>query len=294
MLHTEPHSGPTPIVQVIQHARKQVAIETYELNEHKIIDAIAKKVRHGVNVQIIIARNPHGHSTRWVRHEFHHLVAVGAHVRWSPYRFTHRYALIHSSIIVDDQGHGPSLIDSGNLSIHAIFHARENLWTSHNPRVSRALAQLFDADWTRHHAGKKPRHILMVSPGKTTPIAHLLKQRGAIDLESANFGYLPQVIHALKHKGRSARIILPASLGRYDQKNLKPLIHAGVRVRYLHHINIQGIMIAGMKQGFIGSQNLSWSAIHSSRNVGLILQGRNSKPLRAAFNRAWRQASPSN
>lgn len=290
MLHIQPHSGPAPIVQIIRHARKQVAIETSELNERKIINAIAKKAHEGVNIQIVLARNPHGHSRRWVKHEFHRLVSAGAHVRWSPYRFTHRYARIHSSIVVDDQGHGPGLIDSGSLSIHAIFHSRENLWTTHHFRVSRALAQVFDADWTRHHAGNKPRHVLIISPGKTTLIAHLLRQRGTVDLEAANFGYLPQVIHALEHKGRSARIILPASLSHYDRQNLKPVIHAGVRVRYLHHINIQGIMIAGPEKGFIGSQNLSWSTIHSCRNVGIILRGRNHRSLRAAFNRDWRHA----
>lgn len=292
MLYTEPHSGPAPIVQVIRDARRQVAIDAYELDDTAVIDAIAAAAHRGVTVQVIVAPRPAGRPAGWARGEFHRLVATGAEVRWSPYRFSHRYAIDHAHIVVDDQGRGPCLVDSENLTWRAIFHARGHLWVSRDPTIDRALAQVFDADWLRRHAGSDPRRTLLVSPGKSRPLARILQQPGAVDLEARKFGYLPRVIHALERKGSAARIILPATLSAYDHGNLKAVLRAGVQVRYLHGMNIQGTMIAGPAQGFVGSQNLSWSALHSSRNVGVELSGRNVGALRAAFDRDWRRASP--
>ncbi|AOV16672.1 hypothetical protein BJI67_05980 [Acidihalobacter aeolianus] len=292
MLYTEPHSGPTPIVQVIRAARRQVAIDAYELDDTAVIDAIAAAVHHGVTVQVILAPRPKGRPVGWAREEFHRLAVTGAEVRWSPYRFSHRYAIDHAHIVVDDQGRGPCLVDSENLTWRAIFHARGNLWISHDPVVNNALAQVFDADWLRQHVGRDPRRILLVSPSKSRPLAHLLLQSGPVDLEARKFGYLPRIIHALERKGREARVILPATLSRYDHANLKGVLGAGVQVRYLRGLNIQGTMIAGPTQGFVGSQNLSWSVLHSSRDVGIVLRGHSVGALRAAFDRDWRRASP--
>lgn len=292
MLYTEPHAGTLPITQVIAQAHHLVAITAYEIDAPEILDAIRGAVRRGVTVQVIIAPHPQGRPVGWARAEFRRLVAAGAQVRWSPYRFTHHYAREHARYLIDDDGHGPGLISDANLTRHALVHGRDMLWLSHEPAVIRALAEVFDADWTRQHAGAVPRRILMVSPSKSRPLARLLSQPGAVDLESRKFGYLPRVIHALEHKGREARIILPASLSAYDHGNLKPILHAGVQVRYLRGLTPHGTVIAGNTLGFIGSQNLSWSSLHSSRDVGIILHGRSTTPLRAEFDRDWRRASP--
>lgn len=290
MLYTEPHAGPTPIVEIIRDARKQVAMDAYELNDTAVINAISAAVHRGVAVQVIIAPHPDNRPRGWAQHEFRRLVHAGAEVRWSPFRFTHHYAIDHAHILVDDQGQGPGLIDTENFTWRAIYHTRGDLWRSHERAVTQALAQVFDADWTRSHVGVVPRRTLVVSPGKSVVLARLLRQPGPVDLEAHNFGYLPRIIHALVHKGREARIILPATLSAYDHANLKPLLRAGVQVRYLHDINRQGLLVAGRTKGFVGSQNLSWSVLHSSRDVGIVLSGRSVTPLRAAFDRDWRRA----
>ncbi|OBS09769.1 phospholipase D-like domain-containing protein [Acidihalobacter prosperus] len=292
MLYTEPHSGPAPVIQVIQAAHRQVAIDAYELDDPAMLHAIRIASHRGVTVQVIIAPHPHGRPPGWARAEFHRLAAAGAEVRWSPYRFSHRYAIDHAHIVIDDQGKGPGIVDSENLTHRAFFRIRGDLWLSRDPTVTHALAQVFDADWLRRHAGGAPRRVLLVSPGKSRPLARLLAQPGPVDLEARNFGYLPRIIHALERKGRDARVILPASISAYDHDNLKSVLRAGVSVRYLRHLNRQGTLIAGRTQGFVGSQNLSWSVLHSSRDVGIVLHGRSVAALRAAFDRDWRQASP--
>lgn len=292
MLYTEPYSGPTPIVEIVHEAKKRISIDAYELDDTAVLDAIRGAVHRGVIVQVMIAPHPRGRSESWIRNEFHRLVVTGTQVRWSPFRFSHHYAIDHAHIVVDDQGNGPGLIDSQNFTWRAIYHSLGDLWLTHNQEVTHALAEVFDADWTRHHAGTAPRRRLVVSPGSSVLLAHLLIQPGNVDLETKNFGFLPRVIKALEHKGHKARIILPATLSTYDHGNLKPVLKAGVQVRYLHHTTQQGLLIAGRKRGFIGSQNLSWSILHSSRDVGIVIRGRHVASLRAAFNRDWHLATP--
>lgn len=294
MLYVEPQAGVQPVVQLISSARHSVDINAYLIDDRRVLDAIRADTHRGIVVRVVLENRPYGVHASWVQREFAHLVAAGAEVRWAPARFNHRFAYDHAKYIVDDGGAGETLIGTANFTRSAFHDNREYLWITRNHAVGHALDAVFQADWSRRHAGQTPRKnpMLVISPGSEHRLLKVLEQPGPIDMESEEFGFVPRISHALERKGRLVKILLPPTLSHYDRNNLKPLRHNGVNVRFLAHPYLHAKMIVGKRLAFIGSQNISWTSLNHNREIGIILRGKDADTLRAQFNRDWRHALP--
>lgn len=294
MLYVEPHAGVQPIVQLIRAAKRRVDINAYLIDDRRILDAIRADTRRGIRVRVIMPSRPYRIALSTVRREYRKLAEAGAQVHWAPERFDHRFAYDHAKYIVDDDGRGETLIGTANFTRAAFHRNREYLWVSRDHAVGHALDEVFSSDWNDRRAGTAPRSIrtVVVSPGGERALLKVLRQPGAVDLESEEFGFVPRISEALENKGRLASIIVPDTLSRYDRRNLEPLQRRGVKVRYLLRPHLHAKMIVGDRLAFIGSQNISWTSLNHNREVGIILHGRAVAELRAQFDRDWRRASP--
>lgn len=294
MLYVEPHAGVQPVVQLIRAARHSVDINAYLIDDRRILDAIRADTQRGIRVRVIMPSRPYHVGAATVRREYDDLATAGAQVHWAPERFDHRFAYDHAKYIVDDGGRGETLIGTANFTRAAFHRNRDYLWISGSHTVGHALDEVFSSDWNDRRAGTAPRNTgtVIVSPGGEQALIKVLRQPGAIDLESEEFGFVPRISDALENKGHLASIIVPGTLNRYDRRNLEPLQRRGVEVRHLRRPRLHAKMIVGSNLAFIGSQNISWTSLNHNREVGIVLHGRAVAELRAQFDRDWRHASP--
>lgn len=264
-LYIEPHAGAGPVIAFIQQARGTLDINAYLATDRRVIQAIAQDVHRGIRVRIVIDRRPYGGRPRG---EIARLRATGAQVRYAPARFTGRYRFDHAKYMVSGQA---AEIGTANLTWSAFHKNREYLDITRQSAIANALHAVFAADWHNRPAGNAPRHTLVLSPGATPALVAAIRQPGGVCIESEELGKDRAILEALRAKGAQARILLPATLNRYDRHLAQGLTTAGVHVRYLVAHYLHAKLIAGRTEAFLGSENFTWTSLNRNREVGIIL-----------------------
>ena len=287
-LYVEPHAGAGPVIAFIQQARGTLDINAYLATDRRIIQAIAQDVRRGIRVRILIDRRPYGGRPRG---EIARLWATGAQVRYAPARFTshsagnaQRYVFDHAKYMVS----GSSFeLGTANLTWSAFHKNREYLDIARQPTVAHALQGVFTADWHNRPAGNAPRQTLVLSPGATPALVAVIRQPGAVCIESEELGKDGAILSALRAKGAQARILLPTTLSRYDRRIANGLTTAGVRVRTLVAPYLHAKLIAGPREAFLGSENFTWTSLNRNREVGILLGNPTAAGLDRQCRRDW-------
>ena len=264
-LYIEPHAGVGPVIAFIQQARGTLDINAYLATDRRVIQAITQDVRHGIHVRIVIDRRPYGGRPRG---EIARLRATGAQVRSAPGRFSGRYRFDHAKYMVSGRR---AEIGTANLTWSAFHKNREYLDIIRQPAITHALRTVFAADWYNRPAGNAPCQSLVLSPGATPALVAVIRQPGAVCIESEELGKDRAILDALRAKGAQARILLPATLSRYDRRIARGFAADGVRVRTLATPYLHTKLIAGRTEAFLGSENFIWTSLHRNREVGILL-----------------------
>ena len=264
-IYIEPHAGARPVIAFIQQAHGTLDINAYLATDRRIIQAIAQDVHRGIRVRILIDRRPYGGRPRG---EIARLRATGAQVRSAPGRFSGRYRFDHAKYMVSGRR---AEIGTANLTWSAFHKNREYLDIIRQPAITHALRTVFAADWYNRPAGNAPCQSLVLSPGATPALVAVIRQPGAVCIESEELGKDRAILNALWAKGAQARILLPATLSRYDRRIARGFAADGVRVRTLATPYLHAKLIAGRTEAFLGSENFIWTSLHRNREVGILL-----------------------
>ncbi len=264
-IYIEPHAGARPVIAFIQQAHGTLDINAYLATDRRIIQAIAQDVHRGIRVRILIDRRPYGGRPRG---EIARLRATGAQVRSAPGRFSGRYRFDHAKYMVSGRR---AEIGTANLTWSAFHKNREYLDIIRQPAITHALRTVFAADWYNRPAGNAPCQSLVLSPGATPALVAVIRQPGAVCIESEELGKDRAILDALRAKGAQARILLPATLSRYDRRIARGFAADGVRVRTLATPYLHAKLIAGRTEAFLGSENFIWTSLHRNREVGILL-----------------------
>ncbi|MGK9452821.1 phospholipase D-like domain-containing protein [Acidithiobacillus caldus] len=157
-----------------------------------------------------------------------------------------------------------------------------------------AANTVFTADWNNRRAGNFPHRVLVLSPHSAAKILAVIRQPGPIVMESEELGDYHPILAALAAKGRSARILLPASISAQDHRNAEALARAGVDVRLLptKPVYLHGKTICGQRSAFVGSENVSYSSIQENREMGLIVHGQPVNEIQQQFATDWSHSEP--
>lgn len=295
-VYVEPNAGVTPIVRLIQSARKEVNLEVYFLSDRKILDALHAAEARGVHVRIILEKKPYKMPAWKVQKEKQEAVATGAAFKWAPYRFTshgYHWAFMHEKAICTAS---TCEIGSPNFGWSDFHRNRDYMVVTSNPTIVKAANSVFNADWTRTHAPEWAHRVLVLSPGTSQQqILSVIHQPGPIDIESEELGDDRAALEAIAAKGHDVRIILPASISSKDRKNAQWLESHGVQVRLMpvKPLYDHAKMICTNNEAFIGSENLSEVSLMDNREMGLILHNSgNLQVLRDTFARDWENSAP--
>jgi phosphatidylserine/phosphatidylglycerophosphate/cardiolipin synthase-like enzyme len=293
MLFTEPYAGPTPIVQVISSARREVSLNVYYLSSRPILDALRAAHGRGVAVRVILDEHPYGMKPWMIRKEVRAVQATGAALQWAPPRFEAapgRYVFDHAKYVCN--GHECE-IGTANYDWSAFHRNREYIYDTQNPTVVRAVHAVFNADRNDQRAPAFAHQVLVLSPGTSAgQLLQIINQHGPIDVESEELGPYAPVLDALAAKGRDLRLILPSSINGKDQRDVAFLRSHGCQVRLLPKkpLYMHAKMIVGGSLAFIGSENFTQTSLVDNREMGLLLNGSNIGKLQAQFNQDWARA----
>ncbi|MDD4937378.1 MAG: phospholipase D-like domain-containing protein [Acidiphilium sp.] len=292
-IFVEPEAGIRPVARFIEKARGELGIDIYYLADRQILRAIHQAILNGVITYVILEQHPYRMSSRLVAKEVDRLRAIGAHVKFAPDRFDTGYRFNHIKIAITA---GAALIGTANWDYSAFHRNREYLYVTRSPTVVAALQTLFHADWlgVRAHARAAERAAgLVVSPGSTGTIVHLIETPGPVEIETEELGADPAILHALEAKGRFVRMILPARLSRTDMKNVAAVRRAGVHVRLMpvRPIYMHAKAIEAGRVAFVGSENFSISSLTRNREAGILLRDPTElQILKRQFDRDWTRA----
>lgn len=285
-IYIEPESGPAPVVQVIEQARRSIVLNAYYLDDRQVLSALGAAVKRGVQVQVILDRKPYDMRPWRLRREFREVRATGARVKASPPRFEFDHAKYVCSLSACEIG-------TANYSWSAFHRNREYMVVTDDPHIVKAARRVFEADWVSARAGSMPRRYLVLSPGATSSLIKALAQPGPIDIEQEELGDDSQLLQALLAKGRMARLILPLRAARRDRERVARLRRAGVQIKFMSRrvVYMHAKMIVGHQLAFIGSQNMSWTSLNRNREMGVLFSHKEAlKTLESQFNADWKQA----
>lgn len=280
-LFVEPYAGVTPVVQVIERARDTLDLNVYLLDDRPILHALREAVARGVRVRVILERHPYRMRAYKIRKEYREVATTGAEVRFAPSRFHYD----HAKYVCDDVR---CEIGTANYTWSAFHRNREYLLSTAAPIVVHAARAVFNADWHRVPAGRKPRQVLVLSPGSTAALVEAIRQPGPVAIEQEELDSDRPIMAALRSRGRAVRLLLPQSAERRDARRINELRQAGVRIRFMPRSTyLHAKLIVGRHLAFVGSENFSWNSLNRNREMGLLIGGRTLRKAYKQFNADW-------
>lgn len=282
--YVEPHVGVSPVIQVIEEARRVLDLNVYLLSDRRVLHALREAVARGIKVRVILERHPYRMRGYKIRKEYRAVEATGAKVHFGPSRF--RYD--HAKYVCDARR---CEIGTANFTWSAFHRNREYLLTSTSPVVVQAAHAVFDADWDHRPAGREPRQVLVLSPGSTPALIEAIRQPGPVDIEQEELDTDRPIMKALRSRGHEVRLILPRSVRRFDARRINDLRYAGVEIRFMPRSTyMHAKLIAGQHMAFVGSENFSRNSLNHNREVGLLFNGRALIKAREQFEKDWLEA----
>lgn len=296
---TEPQAGFTPWRQALAQATTGVEVNQYLLTDRTYIQTLIQIADRGIPVRVILDHAPYDDPGAPAQ-EADAFAGTPVQLHWAPARFTGAYAFDHAKYLVVNPGtsHALAILGSANgtWSAFAGYNA-EDVIEATEPALTTALSQVFAADWAHRPAGAAPRQTLVLSPGSDVAINTLLAANVAHPLAvmTEELGDDPDAYHALENAGSQARVLVPpeALTSPTAQDWLGQLRAAGVQVRTLRQPYLHAKLIVTATQTFVGSQNLSWTAMQTNREVGVITANSTIHAQALAwFNQLWSAATP--
>ncbi len=126
---------------LIGSARREVEVESEEMDDRAITDALAADARRGVHVEVTMTADP-----EWDE-AFSELRAAGVAVHTLSDSASALY--IHSKAIVVDPGSGAAraFVGSQNFSVSSLDYNRELGVVTSQPSIVSALASVLEADF---------------------------------------------------------------------------------------------------------------------------------------------------
>jgi phosphatidylserine/phosphatidylglycerophosphate/cardiolipin synthase-like enzyme len=269
-LIVEPDDGVAPVLAMIAHAQRSIALVEYELEDPAVIAALARAVDRGIAAKVILdSASSHNQSA------FDALTAAGVPVRWasSAFPYTHEKALLTDGTHL--------LVMTFNLVPNYYPTGRDFGITDDDPADVAAMETVFDADWRGAVAPpvSDPGNDLVWSPGSRTVLIDLIAGASrSLDVYNEEMAD-PAIRAALARaagRGVAVRVIMTYSAEWHDA--FVALADAGVHVRTFPagaqepYIHAKAIVADG-DRAFVGSENFSATSLDRNRELGLRVDG---------------------
>ena len=256
-LFIQPDDGVSPILQAVQHARKNISIMIFRFDRSDLEKALISAVSRGVAVHALIAYTNRG-GEKHLRDLEMRLLAAGVTVA----RTADDLVRYHSKMLIVDRVE--LFVLAFNFTGIDIDRSRSFGIATRNAALVREAQKLFDADCHRHPytAG---RSDLIVSPvnARRELEAFLRKAKKELLIYDPHIGdvAMMRLLEDLAKAGVAIRVI-----GQMTRKSTR------IEVRKLAPMRLHTRLICRDGQTvFVGSQSLRTAELDARREVGVIV-----------------------
>lgn len=286
-----PDDGVDGLIALIDGARESVRLKIYLLTNDDIITALAAAASRGVDVRVLIEKNPVGGGESNQRAS-DSLQEAGVSVRWTPSRFQ----LTHEkSLLVDDS---QTLVGTFNYTHSSFENNREYGLLIADPAIVDEVAAIFDADWEDRPYGRVGNPALVVSPlnSRSQIEAMIDAARTTLWLEQSTLldNAIASRLAAAARRGVDVRFLGPQRTDEEDlaEPNYLRLQSAGVQVARIASPYIHAkIILADGRRALVGSINLTRASIDLNRELAIVTEDAPSLArLKATFESDWQRA----
>lgn len=273
-IQVQPSDSGLALLNAIKGAKKSVHMTMYLLTSSEMIDALVNLKKAGKDVKVVLNQTfpPNGGSNA---DSYDTLKNAGVNVVWAPsaYQFTHA-----KTIVID----GEKLIAmTMNLTYTSPTTNREYIATDTDPQDVADAEKIFDADY-RNVNLFLPSTKLLLSPNNATMIDARTRLKALIDTaktsldvetQSLSDDALVDAIIGAKNRSVDVKVVLDADTLHTpgQEEALAKLLAANVPVKGLKNPDIHAkAIVADGVRAFVGSMNLTPTALNANREVGVI------------------------
>ena len=267
-----PDDGVQPILDLIGSADQSIRFKIYLLTYRDIKAALVRAANRGVDVRVIIEKNPTGGGAS-NQESYDQLVDGGVDVRWAPppYRLTHE-----KTLVVDDR---TALTGTFNYTFSSFNGNREYGVLTDQPALVSDIAAVFDADWAEQQPELSSQSPIVLSPTTSRDTIQSLidSAKDTLWLEQSTLlddEVTDRLVDAAE-RGVDVRFIGPLRQDEddYARANHERLRTAGGQVALLADPLVHAkVIVADEERALIGSINLTYSSMDLNRELGVLTE----------------------
>jgi cardiolipin synthase len=273
-IQVQPTDTGAALLAAIKGAKKSVHMTMYLLTSDAMIDALVDLKKAGKDVKVLLNQvfpSNGGDNTP----AYNTLKSKGVPVEWA----SPTYTFTHSKTIIIDAAQ--VLIMTMNLTYSSPTTNREYIATDTDPQDVADTEKVFTADYTKTPLGPLSSK-LVVSPASANTIEPRAQLKALIDSAQTSLAVEAQslsdstIVDAiiLAHQAKvdvKVVIDLDTSKTSAQLKTIAKLKLNGVPLRALHNPDIHAkAIVVDEKLTFVGSQNMTATALDSNREIGVI------------------------
>ncbi len=273
-IQVQPSDSGAALLATIRGAKKSVHVTIYLLTNDAIIDALGDAKQAGRDVKVLLNKSFPSDKDENLP-AFNALKARGVEVQWAPagYTFTHA-----KTLLIDGEN---AIIMTMNMTETSARTNREYIATDSDPKDVDDLEKIFAADMTNKSVTVESK--LVVSPAGGNKLhsarAHLkqlidsAKTTLDVEVQSLSDTTIVDAIILAHQASIDVRVVVDAQTlsSRGQKAAAAKLKQYGVPLRGLKNpdMHAKAIVVDGALT-FIGSHNMTATALDQNREVGLI------------------------
>ncbi len=280
----QPRDGIAPILERINAAKTSIRHKIYLFTDSRqdVIDALAAATKRGVDVRILLEREPSGTSGGNTA-IFLKLKEAGLNVQLSR---AFKFVFIHEkSFVFDDR---EALISTANITGSSFGANREYQVVLDEPALVKEIVDVFEADWKGEDIDLKNAKLVwspsqvksnglvrgnsrekLIALIRSARTSLLIQQQSMADEE------IIREIQTVSRQGIPVTLVGPPQelTDTYYYAGAERLRGAGVKVKYLltNYVHAK-VIIADKTRALVGSINLSGNSINANRELSVILE----------------------
>ena len=289
--------GPTGLQDrlgtLIDSAQHSLDVQMYLFTVKPLADKIVAAQQRGVTVRVILDPDEAGNTN--VEPTF-----TSASIQWKNASTVYQYS--HAKYLIIDRA--TAVIMSMNFNLDAMNNERNYGMVDKDPEDVADLQLVFDQDWALAN-GQTPaapnldctRLIISPTNAQQRIYTHIQSSQHTLDIESLYItdASLRSAVVAAANRGVAVRVILEDPSDQASNTDATTTFKgAGIPVKYADtqfYLHAKLIISDGI--AFVGSENLSPTALQHNREVGaLVFEPAAVQPIQAQFDADWNITTP--
>jgi phosphatidylserine/phosphatidylglycerophosphate/cardiolipin synthase-like enzyme len=275
-----------PLLKEIEKAQKSINLEMYLLSNKKIIQALKDAKKRGVEIKIILEKNPY--NLEWFNKKiFKEFKESGIQIKWGNPEFS----LTHSKfMIIDDQ---VVIIMTCNFTYSGFNKSRDFGLINFDSKDVKEIKKLFEADW-QNKSFTSSRQNLVISPtnsrSKLENIIKNAKSEILVMAEIMGDQEIQKFLSKAQERGVRIKILLADIKDSEINRETEQYFQThNIQIKYLKKPFLHAkIIIVDNKILYLGSINFSSPSLDENRELGILLVNKNLiQQVRKVFEKDW-------